>query len=231
MSEFITDLQIKGYKIIQDTSSYCFSQDSIILANLAKFNKTDRLLDLGCGCGILSTLAIIKQNIKEAVGIEIQESVCDMAERSNIMNGIKNFKVINGDIKNINNLVVRETFDKVISNPPYFIGDVVTEKNKSNIESSATLEDFVKAATYALRFGGDFYIVIKVDRMATLIKSLKDNNLEPKEITFAYPKLKNGIDIIIVKAKKGAKEGLKTNTLIIQNEDGTYTNEFLELYK
>lgn len=231
MSEFITDLQIKGYKIIQDTSSYCFSQDSIILANIAKFNQSDRLLDLGCGCGILSTLAIIKQNIKEAVGIEIQKSVCDMAERSNIMNGIKNFQIINGDVQNISSLVVRETFDKVIANPPYFIGEVITEKNKSNIESTATLEDFVKAAAYSLRFGGDFYIVIKVDRMASLIKSLKDNNLEPKEITFVYPKLKNGIDIIVIKAKKGAKEGLKANTLIIQDDMGNYTKEFLELYK
>lgn len=231
MSEFITDLQIKNYRIIQDTASYCFSQDSVILANTAKFAKTDRILDLGTGCGILSVLAIIKQHVKEAVGIEIQEKVCDMAERSNRMNGIENFRIINGDIKDIRDLVRAESFDKVITNPPYFQGNAETEKNLSNIETTATLEDFIKAAAYSLKFGGDFYIVLKIDRLASLVSGLKNNNLEPKEITFVYPKLSAGVDVVIIKAKKGAKEGLISKTLIIQDENGAYTEEFQELYK
>lgn len=231
MSEFLTDLQIGGHQIIQDSSSYCFSQDSIILANIAKFAKTDRIIDLGSGCGILSTLAILKQNIKEAYGIEIQEKVCDMSKRSNELNGIKNFNVINGDICDIKDLVPSEYFDKAICNPPYYIGDVVTDKNKSNLESSASLEDFIKAAFYALKFGGVFYIVMKVNRITSLLYYLRKYALEPKEITFVYPKEGKNIDIVIVKSKKGAQEGVITKNLYIKDKKDQYTKEFLELYK
>ena len=81
MSEYLTDLGIKDYKLIQDTDDYAFSQDSVFLANMAKLCGKDSVLDLGCGSGILATLALIKKGVKKAVGIEIKETACDRARR------------------------------------------------------------------------------------------------------------------------------------------------------
>lgn len=233
MSEYLTDLGIENYRIIQDTEDYAFSQDSVFLVNFAKLGSKDSILDLGSGSGILATLALVKKGVKKAVGVELQPKLCDMARRSAQLNGL-DIEFINGDVKDIKKLVKAESFDKVLCNPPYFAGSSPKADGSSGVarsEGSATLDDFIKAASYSLRFGGDLWIVLKVARLATLCASLERYNLAAKEMILVYPKLSRGVDCVIICARKGGKEGLVTKTFVAQNEDGSFTTEYNELYK
>ena len=250
MARYATDLGIGDYIVFQDTDDYAFSQDSVFLANMAKLSPSDAVLDLGCGSGILSTLALVKKHVKKAVGIELQPRVADMARDSAIQNGLQDkFEVICADVKDIRSILKAESFDKVLCNPPYFTNsgnsgqksvsgegndalnvNAKTEKSVSRTESTATLDDFVKGASYALRFGGDAWFVIKADRMASLIYSLKSYNLEPKEATLIYPKPTSNVDVVIIKARKGAKEGLKISPFFVTDDNGEYTDKYKETY-
>ena len=250
MARYATDLGIDDYIVFQDTDDYAFSQDSVFLANMAKLSSSDAVLDLGCGSGILSTLALVKKHVKKAVGIELQPRVADMARDSAIQNGLQDkFDVICADVKDIRSILKAKSFDKVLCNPPYFTNsgnsgqksvsdeendalniNARTEKSISRTESTATLDDFVKGASYALRFGGDAWFVIKADRMASLIYSLKSYNLEPKEATLIYPKPTSDVDVVIIKARKGAKEGLKISPFFVTDDNGEYTDKYKETY-
>ena len=232
MSEYETRLDIDDYIIVQDTDDYGFSQDSVILANLADIGKNDVVLDIGCGTSILSTLAIVKKGVKSAVGIDVQKHACDLARKSVQINGLLDkLQIIDGDVRDIKNLVKAESFDAVLCNPPYFrSGASENVKGVSRTESGADIADFVKGAAWALRFGGDLYIVYKADRLASLFTALANCNLAPKEMTVVFPKLSTGGDVVIVKARKGAKEGLKIKSLVVKDEDGKDTIEFKELY-
>ena len=250
MARYATDLGIGDYIVFQDTDDYAFSQDSVFLANMAKLSSSDAVLDLGCGSGILSTLALVKKHVKKAVGIELQPRVADMARDSAIQNGLQDkFEVICADVKDIRSILKAESFDKVLCNPPYVTNsgnsgqksvsdegndalnvNAKTEKSVSRTESTATLDDFVKGASYALRFGGDAWFVIKADRMASLIYSLKSCNLEPKEATLIYPKPTSDADVVIIKARKGAKEGLKISPFFVTDDNGEYTDKYKETY-
>ena len=250
MARYATDLGIGDYIVFQDTDDYAFSQDSVFLANMAKLSPSDAVLDLGCGSGILSTLALVKKHVKKAVGIELQPRVADMARDSAIQNGLQDkFEVICADVKDIRSILKAESFDKVLCNPPYFTNsgnsgqksvsveendtlniNARTGKSVSRTESTATLDDFVKGASYALRFGGDAWFVIKADRMASLIYSLKSYNLEPKEATLIYPKPTSDVDVVIIKARKGAKEGLKISPFFVTDDNGEYTDKYKETY-
>ena len=250
MARYATDLGIGDYIVFQDTDDYAFSQDSVFLENMAKLSPSDAVLDLGCGSGILSTLALVKKHVKKAVGIELQPRVADMARDSAIQNGLQDkFEVICADVKDIRSIIKAESFDKVLCNPPYFTNsgnsgqksvsdegndalniNAKTGKSVSRTESTATLDDFVKGASYALRFGGDAWFVIKADRMASLIYSLKSYNLEPKEATLIYPKPTSDVDVVIIKARKGAKEGLKISPFFVTDDNGEYTDKYKETY-
>lgn len=250
MARYATYLGIGDYIVFQDTDDYAFSQDSVFLANMAKLSPSDAVLDLGCGSGILSTLALVKKHVKKAVGIELQPRVADMARDSAIQNGLQDkFEVICADVKDIRSILKAESFDKVLCNPPYFTNsgnsgqksvsdegndalniNAKTEKSVSRTESTATLDDFVKGASYALRFGGDAWFVIKADRMASLIYSLKSYNLEPKEATLIYPKPTSDVDVVIIKARKGAKVGLKISPFFVTDDNGEYTDKYKEMY-
>lgn len=258
-------MNIADYKILQDTDDYAFSQDSVFLANLAQITQNDRILDLGCGSGILATLALIKKNAAYALGIELQPRVADMAVRSAKLNGLDNkFDIICGDVTDIRTLIKAESFDMVLCNPPYFTNGQLRHTDSADVnianssnaddyiknelqisnscdkqdrrasarcESSAALDDFVRAAAFGLRFGGDCYFIVKADRMAELIYHLKSCSLEPKRLTLIYPKLSKGIDTVIVCARKGAKVGLVTDTFIVADEQGNYTPRAKELYR
>lgn len=232
MSIYPTSLDIDEYMILQDTDDYAFSQDSVFLANTAKIAKEDKVLDLGCGTGILATLALVKKHAASAVGIELQPSVAELARESAKLNRLDDrLQVSTGDVKDIKTLVTAESFDIVLCNPPYFEGNQVTKKNLSRIESSASLLDFAYAASYALRFGGDAWFVSKIDRLSPLMCALVKTRLEPKEMTIVYPKLSTGADIVIIKARKGGKVGLQTHTVIVMDEDGNYTKTYKDMYK
>ena len=89
-NERIDDLEFKGLKIIQNKKGFCFGIDSILLTDFAKnIKKNAKVLDLGTGTGIIPTLLCGKTELKEIIGIEIQEEVADMATRSIKLNKLE----------------------------------------------------------------------------------------------------------------------------------------------
>lgn len=235
MSEFVTFLT-DDYKVLQDDDGYLFSADSVLLANLAKIGKDDTVLDLGSGSGVMSILLSVKKGAKKVVGVEIDSCTADMSRRSVKMNRLDDkIEVVTGDVKDVKALLPAGSFDKAICNPPYFGGDDGLEKTSQRAvarkQGDCTLNDFVFAASYALKNGGDFFIVYKADRLVELITTLHQNGLEPKHITYVYPKLSNGVDTVIISAKKGGKLGLQSSTLILMDEEGKYTEKVKELYR
>ena len=100
-NERIDDLQINNLKIIQNNNGFCFGIDSVLLTDFARTIKNNsRIIDLGTGTGIIPILLTAKINAKKIIGIEIQEDVAEMAQRSITLNNLEEkIEIINGDIK------------------------------------------------------------------------------------------------------------------------------------
>lgn len=232
MSEFLTFLS-GDYKLIQDDEEYCFSADSVLLANLACIGTNDNVIDLGSGSGVISTLVAVKKNARRVVGIELNPRTVELSKKSSKMNKLTDRQTfICGDVKKIGDYVSAGEFDKAVCNPPYFVPDTQVSSGRKTARSEAEggLNDFISAAAYALKNGGDLFISYKLARLCDLICALRENGLEPKHVTFVYPKFSKGADVVIVSAKKGGKCGLLSDTLIIMDEEGRYTPRVKELY-
>ena len=95
-----------GYKIIQDSESFQFGIDAILLADFAagEVKNGDAVIDLGTGTGIIPLLMEKRcEDLKDAkfTGLEIQKASADMAARSVKLNDLENrISIVNGDIKN-----------------------------------------------------------------------------------------------------------------------------------
>ena len=63
--ERLDDLQIKGYKILQNPGRFCFGMDAVLLSAFADVKKNERALDLGTGTGILPIL--LHANIRDSI--------------------------------------------------------------------------------------------------------------------------------------------------------------------
>ena len=115
--ERLDDLQCKGYYIIQKKDAFCFGIDAVLLADFVKSKEHDRIVDLGTGTGVIPILMAAKKRFNKITGIEIQEDISFMAQRTVELNDLGH--KINIRCENIINAVSvfgKASFDVVVIN-------------------------------------------------------------------------------------------------------------------
>lgn len=237
-NEKIEDLQFKNLKIIQDKKGFCFGIDSILLTDFAKeIKENSKVLDLGTGTGIIATLLCEKTKLKEIIGIEKQNEVFEMAKKSIKLNKLETkFKIINEDVKNLVQKFEKNTFDAIVTNPPYKKKGtgIKNEEEKKIIarhETTATLEDFIKTSKDLLKDKGEFYMVHRPERLVDILALMRNYKIEPKILRFVYANEKSEPKLILIKGIKNAKPFLKIEkNLYIYKQEGEYTEEIKKIY-
>ena len=237
-NERIDDLEFKGLKIIQNEKGFCFGMDSVLLSDFAKNMKNNStVLDLGTGTGIIPILLCGKTNLKKVVGIEIQQDVANMAKRSSQLNNLQDrFEVVNTNIIDLKNIYEKQSFDVIVTNPPYKKENTgITNENEAKLisrhEITANLEDFISISKDLLKDKGEFYMVHRPDRLVDILSLMRKYKIEPKILKFVSPNKNKEPNLILIKGIKNANSFLKVEkTLYVYNEDGKYTNEILKIY-
>ena len=237
IGERVDDLDLKGLRIIQNPKWFCFGIDAVLLASFAVIKNKHRVIDLGTGTGIIPLLVYGKYSPKEIVGIEIQKDVAEMAERSIQMNNLEDvIKIYNSDIKDSPNLLGVNSFDIVLSNPPYKkantgIVNPADTKAISRHEVLINLEELVYSAARLLKEGGKFYMIHRPERLKDIILSLDKNKFAPKRIKFIHSRAGDKPSMLLVESVKSGGDFLKIEEPIyVYNEDGTSTDEILRMY-
>ena len=235
--ERLDDLQLKGYEIIQDPKRFCFGIDAVLLSNFAKVKPGERVLDLGTGTGILPILLEGKTKGSHFTGLEIQEEMAEMAQRSVNLNGLQDrVSIVNGDIKEASRIFGKASFDVVTSNPPY-MNDTHGLKNPdlpkaiARHEVLCTLEDVVREASALLKSGGHFYMVHRPRRLTEMITLLHDYRLEPKRIKFVHPFIDKEANMVLIEAVRGGGAMMNIEPpIIVYKSQGVYTDEIYTIY-
>ncbi len=237
-NERIDDLEFNNLKIIQNEKEFCFGMDAVLLSDFAKdIKQNSKIIDLGTGTGILPILLSGKTVNTKIIGIEIQEKMAEMANRSVKLNNLENrIQIINEDIKNLNNLFEKGSFDAVVTNPPYK-ADNTGLKNEyegkiiARHEIKCNLENIILASKNMLKDKGTLYMVHRPERIVDICELLRKYKIEPKIIRFIYSKAGKEANLILIKAVKNSRKFLKIEKpLIIYKDNGEYTDEVLEIY-
>ena len=233
--ETLDDLEYDNLKIIQNKFGYKFSTDSVLLANFGKAKQNDVYVDLCSGSSVVAMLFLCKNKIKRGYAVEIQERLADMSSRSIEYNNLQDrLLVLNEDLENVHKTLGFESVDVITVNPPYNeVGETsdVDEIAIATHEIKTNLAKIVESSARLLKYGGKLFMVHRSDRLATIMHELVKNHLEPKVLRVVYPKKNKAPNLVLIEAKKGAKPGLIIQKpLILNNEDGSETDELKEIY-
>jgi len=235
--ERLDDLQCRGYHIIQNPENFCFGMDAVLLSDFVTGNKKGKAIDLGTGTGVIPLLMEGRGKCSHYTGLEIQEYSADMAARSVAYNNLSDkIDIVQGDIKEVPSLFKVASFDVVTSNPPYItqshgLENEFEPKNIARHEILVNLEEVIKAASYLLREGGSFAMVHKPFRLAEIIRLLSKYRLEPKRMCMVQPHKGKEPNMLLIESFKGGRPMVKVEpTLVVYNEDGTYTEDLLSRY-
>jgi tRNA1(Val) A37 N6-methylase TrmN6 len=224
--------------LIQKIDGTAFAIDTLLLANFVRFNPDMNFAaDLGAGSGILSFLIKYRNPKLQVTGIEVQQSFHELSLRNIELN--KRFSDIafsHLDVRDVPAHLLPESFDLVVSNPPYFpMGNGRLPQRPGRAmarhELNGTLKDFVEAATYLLPYGGKFCLIIPSSRFYEVIEYLKAGNLGLKRAQFIIPKEGEKSHLSLIEAEKffnGKHEPMPNITNHLA--DGSFSDELKHLF-
>ncbi len=245
VNERIDDLNLDGLELIQNTEYFCFGTDSVLLANFVVSNSSNNIIDFCSGSGVISLIISKKKKCNKVFSVELQKEMYDLLKRNIEYNDLREKIIpVNSDIKDIKkirqeliNNIKNGTVDIVVCNPPYKKkGTGITNsedvKYVARHEVMCNLEDVFKSACELLNTKGKLYLVHKPERLVDLMEVARKYRLEAKRIRFVQPNVNLKPSIVLIEyVKDGNNEVIVEKPLIEYNEDGSYTEEFLNIYK
>ena len=233
--ERIDQLVSRGVKIIQSPDVFSFSLDAVLLAHFASIPKRGTIVDFCSGNGAIALFMAPKTDA-DIIGIELQERLADMGQRSILLNRLEDQVTMKQlDIKNVLDELKSDSVDFITCNPPYFKEQPNSKKNPNPYYAIARheihlkLDDVFQSASKLLKMNGKIAMVHRPDRLMDILDSMRAHRIAPKRIQFIYPKEgKEANTILIEGIKDGKTDGLKIlPPLYVYGED----NEYLPVIK
>ena len=206
------------------------STDSMVLADFVKLPKNAAVRDLGSGCATLGLLLCARDQSCRVTGMELQEAAHAAAVENIARNGLEGrLSSICRDLRDMP--LAPGSFQVCVSNPPYFSGGAAHSKNPTaRQEDTCTPKDLFAAASRALRWGGDFFLVHKPARLAQLCFEASSHGLEPKRLRLVRHRPDAPVSLILLSCRRGGKPGLQWEELCLYNQDGTPTADYKRIY-
>ncbi|MDO3412920.1 tRNA1(Val) (adenine(37)-N6)-methyltransferase [Saccharibacillus sp. CPCC 101409] len=234
--ERIDDLLTQNLRIIQSRDVFSFSMDAVLLGRFASVPAKGRVLDLCTGNGVIPLLLSTRTRA-QIEGVEIQERLAGMAERSVAMNGLRErITIHNADLKHFHETAGHGMYDAVTVNPPYtpLTGSDIKANEHEAIarhEIHCTLEDVVQACARMIKPGGKVSMVHRPHRLADILVLMRKYRIEPKRVRFVHPRAHMEANMVLVEGLRDGKPEMRVlPPLIVYNEDGQYCEEILTIY-
>ena len=250
-----TYFQFKQFKINQDKSSMKVCTDSCLFGAWVadkiekKIIKPKNILDIGSGTGLLGLMIAQKsRSIIDAVEIDKNSF---LQSKENFMSSPWNqqLQAFHADIKAWRGAL---KYDLIISNPPFFENDlrsVDRNRNLAKHHDGLTFSELLQSVKNNIRETGDFAVLIPFHRMDYFKTIAFENNFYLKEELLVKQTSKHSYFRVILffgtKHKSVISNGAhfksggsmkqldmqSSNELIINNEEGNYTDAFHLLLK
>lgn len=221
-----------GFTLETGGNAFPLSTDSMVLSHFAKLPGKARVLDLGSGCGILGVLLCAKDPSCSVTGIEISQQA-HLAALENIRrnNLSARMESICADLRSIPEIFPPGGFHCCVSNPPYFTAGPASRREPlARREDACSLAELLQAAAWALKFGGDCFLVHRPERLGEIIALGSQSKLEAKKLCLVRHQPGSPVSLVLVQLRKGAKPGLIIQELTLYHSDGSPTAEYRRIY-
>ena len=221
-----------GYELQIPQGCFPLSTDSMALADFVKLPRNARVLDLGSGCGSLGILLCAKDPGCQVTGIEITETAHRAAVRNIERNHLEGrMNSLCRDLRQVPSFLTPGSFQVCISNPPYFSGGPASKALKdARREDLCSTQDLFSGAAWALKFGGDFFLVHRPERMGELMGEGAKLGFSCKQLTLLRHRQDGPVCLVLLSFRKGGKPGLILKEASLFDSQGNETEDYIRIY-
>jgi tRNA1Val (adenine37-N6)-methyltransferase len=238
MNTYTTDSLFDGALTIrQRRNGYRFTIDPVLLAHFVRPGTFDNVVDLGTGSGIIPLILSYRHPDLSITGLEIQESLSELAKKNVRTNGLSSrITILHGDMTDPKLRSSLPHTDLVVANPPYVrhsSGRINPnhEKSLARHEITVSLPQIIRVASDFLVDQGCFSLIFPHDRLTELLFSLNGGGFKPVRIRMVHPKKEGPPKRVLVEAVKfGKKETVIEPPLYIFDVHGIYSDEVAAMF-
>ena len=223
----------KRFALFHHRSTMKIGTDAILLGRWVEVDENDEVLDIGTGCGLLP-LMLAQKGIKSADAVEIDRDSFEEAAQNFINSAWKSrLFAINDDVKHYAEHCTKK-YDLVVSNPPFFFGDNIPEKEKKGLArhtNTLSYNDLLVAVKKLLKPEGRFALVLPALESLTFLKDAENQGFYLEKEMKIVPiegKEPNRINMQLVVNQVDA---VKSETFILRHPDHSFTKEYKEFLK
>lgn len=220
-----------GYTMEIPAGSFPLSTDSMVLSAFVRLPRNARVLDLGSGCGTLGLLLCAQYESCTVTGAELDPIAHAVAE-GNIRRNDLSDRLINicTDLRCLPGEFTGR-FDCCVSNPPYFSAGPAAQRTPlARREDCCSAAELFTAASKALKYGGNFFLVHKPERLAELIARGSETGLEAKRLQLVRHREGGDVTLILLQFRKGGKPGLIWEEIALHDAQGKPTEAYRKIY-
>lgn len=189
------------------------------------------VLDIGSGTGLLM-LMLAQKHKGEIRGIELDLAAFRQLKENITRSSWKDdLQAFPGDVRNY---VFPHQFDFIISNPPFFEGDLPSLSGTANLakhSSELTLAELLTVIDTNLESAGTFGILLPYHRVDYFIGLAVSRGFFLREKLLVRQTLRHDYFRGILHFSRRPENFVPTTELCIKNDAGVYTEEFVELMK
>jgi tRNA1Val (adenine37-N6)-methyltransferase len=154
--------QFKRFKIEQDLCAMKVGTDGVLLGAWARGG--DRMLDVGCGTGVIALMLAQRYPQGCVTALDIDEgAVCQTEQNVAQSPFADRVEVIQGAVQTFEN---NDCYDAIVSNPPFFVDSLNAPDPQRNIARHAetlTYSQLMLAAWRLLKDNGELSVVVPFD--------------------------------------------------------------------
>jgi len=225
-------------KIYQPETGYRYSMDPVILASHISPFPGCKIIDIGCGCGIISLILGFRYRDVQIFGVEIQARLAEVAIKNVTENKMSNrIRILNKDIRAITSSHTQGQADLIISNPPYKKKgsgrlNPDTQKALARHEIKLDLTQFFSSSYKLLKSGGKALLIFPADRLSDLILAMDSHDFHLDWTRFVHTKKKNNAKLLLISVIKNNHGSCAVlPPLYIYDSDNNPTNEYTDMFK
>lgn len=224
-------------EIRQNPEGYRYSVEPFLLVDWVRPKPGSHILDIGTGCGIIPMLLLSRETDLNITAVEIQHSLYQKAvENLEAFGRTDHLRIIEGDYSEIAEGLPPNSFDWILSNPPYRkinSGKLnpCREKALARHEVALNLETLVAASAPLLKPSGTIALAYPHHRLQEVIAQLEQARLHPTRICRVYGHEQAVPKICLIEATKGSAPGkLQEQTLTTNHLDNSFTQTMQDIY-